>query len=316
VAAVLIHEAIGDQLTCVFVDHGLMRANEAEQVVSLFRNSYNIPLVHVDASARTSERVALAAQLALTHDAHLIGLAPTGWSTLLYASGAFDAGVAPVPFDWEPVRRACRGALDTFEAQARALGVHAIESRLVDEEAGLALAMHGRYSDLIVVGQTRGTDLPSSVRVDFPEHVVLNCTTPVLVVPSTGSFTQPGRTVAIAWNGSNEAQRAVRSALPLLQGAQRVHLIMINPRAAAIDDGDEPGADMGLYLARHGVRVEVVSRFSESHADAAILDAANECGADLLVMGAYGRSRFREFLMGGATRTMLQSMTLPVWMTH
>lgn len=273
-------------------------------------------LVHVDTTPRAAERIRLAAQLAITHQAHLIGLAPTGWSTLLYAPVSFDAALLPPAVDFEPVRQACRSALSAFDTQARALGVDSIETRLVDEEAGLALAMHGRYSDLIVVGQTHGPGEGGAVRSDYPEYALLNCTAPVLVVPAVGSYASIGREVALAWNGSVEAHRAVASALPLQQGARQVYLLMVNPRAAGIDEGDEPGADMALFLARHGVRVEVVVRAAAEHADQALLGAVNACNADLLVMGAYGRSRFRELLLGGATRTVLESMTVPVWMAH
>lgn len=273
-------------------------------------------IVHVDTTPRASERIDLAAQLAVDHDAHLIGLAPSGWSAQLYAPASFEAALLPPAVDAGPLRDACRTALAGFEAQARAHGVVSIESRLVDEEAGLALAMHGRYSDLVVAGQTRGSGHAGTLRGDVPEYVLLNCTVPLLLVPAVGSFGRVGREVALAWNGSIEAHRAVVSALPLLQRARHVYLIMINPRAAGIDEGDEPGADMALYLARHGIRVEVAVRAAADHADEAILAAVNGCSADLVVMGAYGRSRFRQLLMGGATRTMLESMTVPVWMAH
>lgn len=278
--------------------------------------AYKTIIVHVDNSARSAERVKIAAQLAIDNGAHLIGLATTGWSSLLVAGAANDAMLPPVLAELEPFRASCRSALAAFEQQARALGVDAVESRMVEEEAGLALAMHGRYCDLVVLGQARGVADSPLVRPDFPEYVLLNCSTPVLVVPAAGPAAAVGRKVALAWNGSPEARRAISSAIPLLQRAESVFLVMINPERAAMYQGDEPGADMALYLARHGIRVEVVRHSDAPAADQALIDAAAACGADLMVMGAYGRSRFREFLLGGATRTLLESMAVPLWMAH
>jgi nucleotide-binding universal stress UspA family protein len=274
-------------------------------------------VVHVDNSPRLSERINIAAQIALQHDAHLIGVAPSGWSPYVLSTGGFDAMVAPIADEMARIRRATEQALADFEAQARRLGVVSIESRMVDEEAGTALAMHGALSDLVVLGQTHGTEPDMLVRGDIPEYVVLNCATPVLMVPSGGSFDIVGRRVVIAWNGSAEAMRAVRSALPVLQRAQLVQLLIINPSSLrAMEQSGEPGADMAQYLARHQVKVELVTRSQLKDADQALVDVVAECGADLLVMGAYGRSRFREFLMGGASRTMLDGMRVPVWMAH
>ncbi|UOD28994.1 universal stress protein [Massilia violaceinigra] len=273
-------------------------------------------IVHVDTTSRSGERVKIAAQLAMDDDAHLIGLATTGWSSFVFAMGAIDPMVPPCSMDLEPVRQDCRTALAAFEAQARALGVASVETRLVEEEAGMALALHGRYSDLIVLGQTRGAANSVLVRNDFPEYVLLNCATPVLVVPASASAGSVGRHIAVAWNGSMEARRAIASAIPVLQRARQVSLVIINPELPGMDEGDEPGADMALYLARQGIRVEVLCRATQDGADEAIIDAMSACGADMIVMGAYGRSRLREFIMGGVTRTMLESMTVPAWMAH
>ncbi|RSZ61117.1 universal stress protein [Massilia atriviolacea] len=273
-------------------------------------------VVHVDSTPGSGERVNIAAQLAIDDDAHLIGLATTGWSSFVFATGAIDPMVPPFSLELEPVRQECRTALAAFEAQACALGVASLETRMAEEEAGMALALHGRYSDLIVLGQTTGASSSVLVRRDFPEYVLLNCAAPVLVIPASGSVGRVGRKVLVAWNGSMEARRAVVSAIPVLQRARQVSLVIINPERPGMDEGDEPGADMALYLARQGVRVDVLSRSTRGEAGDAIIDVATGCGADMVVMGAYGRSRLREFIMGGATRTMLESMPVPVWMAH
>lgn len=141
---------------------------------------------------------------------------------------------------------------------------------------------------------------------------MLNSAVPVLVVPARGEFTSVGARIAVAWNGSNEARRAIGSALPLLCEADKVHLLMVDEGSAAA----ETGADMAVFLARHGVNAEADIDRTSSDAGAALVRASVEYGADLLVMGAYGRSRLREMVMGGASRTMLESMEVPVWMAH
>jgi nucleotide-binding universal stress UspA family protein len=268
-------------------------------------------VVHIDGTQRCSTRIALAAQLAIAYEAHLIGVAPIGWPPLAFVPGVTELTLPLTPVDAEPARIRCESALTAFEGQVRALGVASVETRLVEEEAGLALAMHGCCSDLIIVGQTKGVDSGPAARSDFPEWVMLNCPAPVLVVPARGEFATVGTRVAVAWNGSSEARRAIGSALPVLRKADKVHLLIIDAGGDIVD-----ATDMGLYLARHGVNVEIDSGTGHVDAGQALIAASADCGADLLVMGAYGRSRMREMLMGGASRTVLESMQVPVWMAH
>ncbi len=268
-------------------------------------------VVHIDATQRCGERIKLAAQLAIEYEAHLIGVAPTGWSPLAFLPGAMDPMPPMTAVDSGPARTACEAALAAFAGQAGSLGVASVETRLVEEEAGLALATHGRCSDLIIVGQTRGVDAGSVARPDFPEWVMLNGPAPVLVVPARGEFATVGTRVAVAWNGSAEARRAIGSALPVLRKADKVYLLMFNADGDIVD-----GTDMGVYLVRHGVNVELDTDTRGVDAGRALIGASADCGADLLVMGAYGRSRMREMLMGGASRTVLEAMQIPVWMAH
>lgn len=272
-------------------------------------------IVHIDSTPRCSARIKLAAQLAIEYDAHLIGVAPSGWPPMAMMPAMRDPMVPVTAVDAGPIRTRGESALAAFEVQVGALGVASVETRLVEEEDGLALAMHGLCSDLIIVGQARGAGSESAARSDFPEWVMMNGAAPVLVVPAHGEFATIGTRVAVAWNGSIEARRAIGSALPMLRKADKVHLLMINA-----DGNINGGTDMGLYLTRHGVNAELDADTntdaSSRDAGQALIAASAECGADLLVMGAYGRSRMREMLMGGASRTMLESMQVPVWMAH
>jgi nucleotide-binding universal stress UspA family protein len=150
-----------------------------------------------------------------------------------------------------------------------------------------------------------------------PERVTLASGRPILVVPYAGHFATLGQRVLVGWDASREATRAVGDAMPLLAAAEQVTVLAIDPQAGPGGHGELPGADISLHLARHGVKAVIERTVS---ADVPIgdvlLSRAADLGADLLVMGAYGHSRARELLLGGATRTVLGSMTLPVLMSH
>jgi nucleotide-binding universal stress UspA family protein len=127
----------------------------------------------------------------------------------------------------------------------------------------------------------------------------------------------PGKIVLLCWNASREAARAAADALPFLKAAQKVIVLVVNPTVSAEGHGAEPGADAAAWLARHGVKV-IVQRDVAPDADVGgvILSRAADHDADLIVMGIYGHSRMREMVLGGASRTLLASMTVPVFMSH
>lgn len=275
--------------------------------------AYKTILVFLEPALRPAECTRMAAQLAMENDAHLIGLATTGMSPLLMIGSGIDPASPPVAEAFGALRSERLAMLDAFEHQAAMAGVASFERRLVEEEAGYALVQHGRYCDLLVMGQTRAPGQAGTLRKDVPEYVLLNGTRPVLVVPASGASANVGRQVAVAWNGSREASRALTSSIALLKRANKVTVVLANPGTE--DVAGVPGADVGLYLARHGIAVEVMTHFGDD-TEQALLDALGACQADLLVMGAYGHARLREFLLGGATRTMLRRMPVPVWMAH
>ena len=121
----------------------------------------------------------------------------------------------------------------------------------------------------------------------------------------------------VAWNASRAATRAINDAMPLLAGAETVTVLCVDPDEDSRAHGEVPGMDIAAHLARHGVKASVESTVSGGiGVGNALLSRASDIGADLLVMGAYGHTRVRELLLGGATRTILKSMTLPVLMAH
>jgi len=281
--------------------------------------SYKTVLVHVDKDKHAAERIKLAAQIAISEDAHLIGAAPSGVSRFIYQSRfIYEGGAMSNHLDshLEELRKQAADALAQFEKTAKAMGVNSYEARQVDDEAGGGISLQARYSDLVVIGQTDLDESSSTTLPDFPEFVVMNSGRPVLIVPYVGSYNANAKRVLIAWDASTSAVRAITAAIPLLRRAENVDVVVFNADDRGDKHGEQPGADVGLWLARHGVKVNVVRQTTDIDVGNALLSIATDLGSDMLVMGGYGHSRFREILLGGVTRTVLQSMTVPILMAH
>lgn len=267
--------------------------------------SYKTILAQAGPSQRTEAIAACASRIALAESAHLVGLASTGIRPLVYQCNAAAPGVPLLPEDLGALTGAARDALARFAGTAAALGVPSPESRISDDGLADSLVLQARYCDLLVIGQEDS----------LPQQVVPHCPRPVLVVPPVGSFERVGERPLLAWDGGLAASRAIAAALPLLRRAALVTLAVVNPERVYGAHGELPGADLAAYLARHGVRLDVVVRDSDD-AGEALLSLAAERGADLLVMGCYGHAHFRELMLGGVTRTVLGRMTMPVLMTR
>jgi nucleotide-binding universal stress UspA family protein len=282
--------------------------------------SYKTILVHVDQSQHAAERIRLAAAIARAENAHLIGAAMTGISRYVFDSGAINPHDAVLKHHLDFLHDYARKALQVFEQLAAAAGVNSVESRLVDDDAGGGMTLQARYCDLVVLGQINPDEAVPGLMPDFPEYVVMNCARPVLVVPFAsqlmGKFSEPCKRPLIAWDASMTATRAVTSALPLLAQADQADLVVFNADDQPDAHGEQPGADLALYLARHGVKLNVINQTIELDTGNALLSLAADRGSDMIVMGGYGHTRFREIILGGATRTMLASMTVPVLMAH
>jgi nucleotide-binding universal stress UspA family protein len=278
--------------------------------------SFKTILVHVDASRHLDVRMEIAANIAAAENAHLIGAAMSGVSKFLYetvTTNPDDPAILPY---LEMLRGRAADTLGKFEEIARKIGVSSYESRLADDAVADGLSVQARYCDLAVLGQYDAGDSSPAANSSLPEYVAIQSGCPVLVVPYASPLKTVGERVLVAWNASTEARRAVRNAIPLLKRAKVVDVAVFNPASQPGAHGAEPGADIALYLSRHGVKVNVVQKEVEGDIGQALLSLAGDLRSDLLVMGCYGHSRFREVLLGGATRTILKSSTIPVLMSH
>jgi nucleotide-binding universal stress UspA family protein len=181
-------------------------------------------------------------------------------------------------------------------------------------DAAELIAIVGRLRDLVVVGKTE----PGESFGVIERMITAPTGRPVLVVPSTGPFLDVGQTVLIAWNGSAQAADAVMRGMPFITAAKRVVVLEGSEHRERLPvTAPKPPLDLNAYLKRHGIEAET-ARTDATGADVgmAILDAARKVGADLVVMGAFGRSRLREWVLGGATRAVLDHMHVPVLMAH
>lgn len=278
--------------------------------------TYKDLLVHLDDSKGCAKRVDAAVRLAASHGAHLTGFYPIVEIPLLDAIRERIPRDIQAAMDAEAQARA-EAALEHFRKAAERGGI-AYETRTdqaLDTTLARVVSMHARYADLVILGQT-SPDEPAYAS-HLPEDVVLASGRPLLVAPQSWAPGPLGQRVLIAWDASREAARAVSAALPILEQAESVLVVSVNPKSTPLGHGELPGADIAVHLARHGVEVSVQSiEIDHMGVGEAILSFAADGARDLLVMGAYAHSRLRELVLGGVTRTVLARMTLPVLMAH
>ena len=249
---------------------------------------------------------------------------------------AFEAHVLGIAFAYDPVipgsvmggippefiesqraesEKARAAAIARFEQAAKRAGISA-ETRTVNASISGAADQLGRLArrfDLVVVGQPeREKSVPDEV-VD--EGVLFESGRPVIFVPFIQKAGLKLDRVMVCWDGSRAATRAIADCLPFLKKAKQVEIVIVADKAGKNDE--MPGADLGQHLARHGLKVDV-KRITSPDIDvpSTILSYAADSSADMIVMGGYGHSRLREFVLGGVTRGMLESMTVPVLMSH
>ncbi|MCW7540574.1 universal stress protein [Aquabacterium sp. A7-Y] len=278
--------------------------------------SYRTILVHLDETPRCTLRVALAARLARRHESHLLGLAPTGAAEALRQVGGTFGAVEEAEWSRAALHARAQSTAHCFQAQAAACGTPSFEARLHEADVLASMLQHARNSDLLVIGQNDRASGEPAVPADFAQQLLLQSGRPVLIVPGRGEVQDVGERIVVAWNNSRESARAMSDALPLLARARSVHLLFVD---AADNDAVAPTHELEAsceWLRRHGVAAEGRRVLSAAEAGRALLSGVEELGADLLVMGAYGHTRLREFILGGATRTLLSHMNVPVLMSR
>lgn len=276
---------------------------------------YESIFVHLDASQAAMRRLELAARLAVANQCRLIGffaafVPDPAW---FYAAEGAERFVAEDLARRHELRDEVRRR---FAAAVSELSVET-EWRAVEGEPVTMALREAREAGLIVAGQYNASDGDSFVANQFLESLILETGRPVLVIPYAGSFPTVGTRVVLAWNGSREATRALHDAIPLLAGAQ-ARILSAQTAAKEMRADATPCSHAARALTHHGVTVEIEHGpgGSDLTVGELLLSRAADFNADLIVMGAYGHGRLRELVVGGVTRTLLASMTVPVLMSH
>jgi len=257
-----------------------------------------------------------AISLAAARDAHLDVLClGVDHSQTGYAYGGIDALVLHEAFDiaQDKAQTIETAATEVLDREATRFGTDTGVVQMAD--IGRRFAERARFADLVVLSKPYIADNGPEYEA-LIEGALFEGRCPVLVAPIGADIAIAPKTVLIAWNESNEALRAIKAALPVLKQAGQVRIVVIDPPHHGPDRSD-PGGPLAQMLARHGVSCDIdVLGKSLTRVSDVLMRHQQDIGADMIVMGAYGHSRLREAILGGATRNMLEQTSVPVLMAH
>lgn len=273
--------------------------------------AYDSILVHLDSNPQALQRLEVAGHIAAASQCSLIGMyagfiPDPAWFYLLEGAQQY------VMDDLARRKQVRENVRVQFLAATQALQVRT-EWRAAERESVATVLREAREAGLVISGQYDADNTEGPVARQLLESLLLETGRPTLVVPCAGKFPTLGTRVIVAWNGSREAARALHDAVPLMAGAQ-AHILCAQTAAKEARADATPVSHAARVLERHGVAVEI--EHGPGGADLTIgeliLSRAADFNADLIVMGAYGHGRMRELVLGGVTRTLLESMTVPV----
>lgn len=279
--------------------------------------AYKTILIHIPEPEQVEPLLGTAVPLARDHGAHVIGLHVTPQPHVYVAAAAeMSAAVLNAQSDYYSQQAERIG--QAFQDRTRNEDL-VCEWRQVDSN-GYPVAdvinAHAASADLIVSSQT-APDGDWESRSDLPTRLITESGRPVLVVQREGAPGEIGRYVTVAWDGGRESARAAFDALPILERAEQVKVLSLDQEDLRGRTAFTPSDAITLNLVRHGIKAEAAHYPSGgAGVGEALLSYSAEAGCDLLVMGCYGHTRFREFVFGGATRHVLQHATIPVLMSH
>ncbi len=279
--------------------------------------NYRSILVHLDTAPTCDERVEFAIGLARALDCHLVGLAPTGlvdWPVLADVSGSV---VEYADLARHALADRAERLAERFRGRCKSTGLGSFEAVVDADGAVPSVIRHARCADLAVLSQTDLSAGENGAAWHCGEAVVLESARPTLFVPYAGRFEPIAARAMVAWDDSREAARALADALPLLRRAGVVHVVTWQESDGAQDaDVARRIEAVSQWLVRQGVRVQTHVETTKIDIAEAMLSRAADLDAGLIVMGAYGHARWSERILGGATRGLLTSMTMPVLMSH
>jgi nucleotide-binding universal stress UspA family protein len=281
-------------------------------------------LVHVDQTSGASRRLRLAAGLACRHGSRLTALFVRECSQAqLEETNTAELALASAQETDRLHQRMEASLEDSVERLRIELGRLEHEYRLstrwlaLDGFAADVVVQHARYADVCILGHG-GPSSCASFGYTFPEHLLFVSGRPIILVPESEKFATLGQDLAVAWNASRAAARALHDALPLIDRAEHTIVITINPAEIMARSGALPMGELVKHLRRHSGAVEAVEMANVPKAMIAetLQAKALELGCDLLIAGAFGHAKLREKLLGGVTESLLTRAHLPLMMSH
>lgn len=275
-------------------------------------------LVLLDEDVGPDPAARAARRLARDHGAHVVAVAPTGSvevpAALRDASGLVDLASSAIHL----LRQHANDAVARFEKACREEGVASFESVVDDDNTVPAIGRRAHATDLVVLGQPDPDRADHGSRRAALEELLLHIPAPALLVPYANAVDTLGTHVLAAWDGSRESTRALADAIPLMSRAGRVEIVRwVPPRTRPPVPGAVSRMDLlPGWLRHHGIEATTRVEVADGAVPDAMLSLAADTGSDLIVMGAYSHPRWTERLVGGATRGLLDAMTVPVFMSR
>ncbi|WMD22026.1 universal stress protein [Achromobacter seleniivolatilans] len=272
--------------------------------------------VHLDHGFDCKRRTALAISLAKRHGAELVGIyASAAPPQYYYGESVLMSRTLNVIKELQAQNR---GAVqNAFLEAAAAADVPAVV-RAGETSPSACVALYARTSDLVIVSQHNPDDVEAAHETEFVEQLLLTAGRPVLVVPSSGDFAVTGDRILYCWDGSREAARALGDAAAAMRLASHLTVLTMDEGGATRNRESVPFEDLATYCVAQSMPApdHVHRDIKGVGVGSTILNAAADYSADMIVMGAYGHSKLRQWAMGGATASMLKSMTVPIMFSH
>ena len=282
--------------------------------------NYRSLLVHLDSDKHCAARIDLAIGLARQHESHLVGVACTG---AIYMPVGTEATMAHAELEalvQDALRDRVEAAAQQFRDACAAANFKAFEVVVDERDRAGAIVERAHCSDLVILTQEQPAAVRAPLFASTVEQVVMDSARPTLVIPHAGRFGDFSKPALVAWDDSREAARAVFDALPLLRQCEEVQLVTWDEHRPGHHAPSAPMQErleaLRRWLLWHGVTAEARVETTATPIAEAMLSRAADLGSGLIVMGAYGHTRLSERVLGGATRGLLQSMTVPVLMSH
>ncbi len=273
-------------------------------------------LIHLDHSSGCRNRLETAFALANSFNAKLNGL----FVVPDYIVPSYVEAQISVDLITDVTEKAiarARDTLDTYQKFADDANV-SMESHVLEGQVIPILREHTKYSDLLILGQDQPDD-PDNTSYGLADTLLFEGACACIVVPHSGKLEAPGKRVLLTWNASRESARALREAMPLLANAETVVMLSSEPDNSdtAMARGHPHAQELTRFLESHGIEA-ISSGISDMDISAtdAIIGQAADMNADLIVMGAYGHARLREIILGGVTRDLLKTTTVPLFLAH